>query len=67
MELNNDICEIISNYIYKPILKYELLDWIDINKLNWDLLSANPKAIELLSKNQDKIKWHLLSSNPGAL
>jgi hypothetical protein len=30
---------------------YELLDWIDINKLNWNWLSSN-NAIELL-KDRD--------------
>ena len=67
MQLNKDICEIISNYIYKSSVKYELLDWIDIDKLNWDLLSSNPNAIQLLSKNKEKIKWYLLSSNPNAI
>jgi hypothetical protein len=35
----------------------ELLDWIDINKLDWDALSINPNAIaiDLLEKNIDKI------------
>jgi hypothetical protein len=29
---------------------YGLLDWIDINKLNWIFLSTNPNAIHLLVK-----------------
>ena len=39
----------------------ELLDWVDIQKLDWDLLSKNPNAIELLEANPDKINWYYLS------
>ena len=36
----------------------KLRDWIDINKLDWDMLSLNTnlKAIELLEENPEKIK-----------
>ena len=61
---------------------YKLLDWIDINKLNWtpgdpdvfnqnlykinwNLMSRNPAAIQLLEQNQDKINWYNLSENPS--
>ena len=46
----------------------KLRDWIDINKLNWCLLSQNPNAIYLLEKNPMKIdKWKLSkNSNPSA-
>ena len=47
----------------KPIWK--LKDWINLEKLNWLELSANPKAIELLEKNRDKIDWYQLSLNPS--
>ena len=47
--------------------KYVLLDWIDKNKLNWEKLSSNPNAIDLLEENYDKINWHHLSSNPNAI
>jgi len=46
---------------------YKLLDWIDINKINWDFLSQNPNAIHLLEKNIDKIYWRWLSENPNAM
>ena len=38
-------------------------------KINWEYLSANPNAIQLLKKNQDKINWTRLSSNsnPNAI
>ena len=46
---------------------YKLLDWIDINKLDWDGLSKNPGAINLLEKNTDNIELIGLSMNPGAI
>jgi hypothetical protein len=36
---------------------YELLDWINIEKVEWRHLSGNPNAIHLLEKNQDKVNW----------
>ena len=42
---------------------HKLHDWIDINKIDWIIISGNPNAIDLLKKNQDKINWDLLSSN----
>jgi len=50
--------------------KYVLLDWIDKDKLNWELLSKNPNAIDLLKENIDKIDrsmWSILSANPNAI
>ena len=44
---------------------FKLLDWIDINKINWDNLSLNSNAMELLKKNQDKINWFFFSQNPN--
>ena len=32
---------------------YKLLDWIDINKIDWSLLSKNPDAIHILEQNQE--------------
>ena len=46
---------------------YKLLDWIDIQKLDWRNLSANPNAIGLLEQNIDKIDWANLSLNPNAI
>jgi len=45
----------------------KLRDWIDINKLNWVKLSANPNAIYLLEQNLDNIDWENLSRNPNAI
>jgi hypothetical protein len=49
------------------MLPMKLLDWIDINKLNWDKLSENPNAIDLLKKNKNNINWYYLSLNPNAI
>ena len=46
---------------------YKLINWIDIDKINWVILSSNPNAIQLLEQNIDKISWYMLSSNPNAI
>ncbi len=46
---------------------YKLRDWIDINKIDWEGLSFNSNAIELLKENQDKINWDYLSFNVNAI
>ena len=45
----------------------KIRDWIDINKLNWDSLSLNSNAVDILEKNQDKINWNYLSYNENAI
>jgi len=45
--------------------KYDKLE--DIEKINWWVLSANPKAIQLLEANRDKINWVQLGKNPKAI
>ena len=45
----------------------KLRDWIDIKKLDWDDLSLNPNAIELLKENQNKINWYGVNVNPNAI
>jgi hypothetical protein len=47
--------------------KYVLLDWIDKDKLDWDCLSENSNAIDLLKENQDEINWKYLCLNPNAI
>jgi hypothetical protein len=37
------------------------------NKVNWEYLSMNPNAIELLRANPSKIDWRALSMNPNAI
>jgi len=36
------------------------------NKVDWEYLSMNPNAIELLRANPSKIDWRALSKNPNA-
>jgi hypothetical protein len=37
------------------------------NKIDWDVLSGNPIAIDLLRENPHKINWEYLSGNPSAI
>ena len=45
----------------------KLLDWINIDKIDWMHLSRNPAAIHLLEANPQKIDWYWLSENPAAI
>ncbi len=60
-----DVIRLIASYRVKP--KMKLLDWILLDKINWDKISSNPNAIDLLEKNMDKIDWLDLSINPNAI
>jgi hypothetical protein len=53
----------------EPLIKQSLclLDWININELNWSGLSSNPDAVYLLEQFSDKIDWSELSKNPNAI
>jgi len=64
--LPDDILEKIVNK-YKTIfkIKYKLKDWIPPEKLDWNYLSENPNAIDLLKENPTKIFWTFLSANPA--
>ena len=44
-----------------------LRDWIDIDKLNYNLLCINPNSIEFFKKNPNKINWNNLSFNENAI
>ena len=59
MPLPKDIVNIIIDYAKC----YTLLSWIDINKLDWNSLSRNPNAIDLLEANKDMIDYEWLSMN----
>ena len=37
------------------------------DKINWNQLSSNSNAIELLKENKNKINWYLLSENTNAI
>ena len=42
---------------------YKLLDWIDINKIDWAYISENHRAAYLIETNMRKITWRFLSLN----
>ncbi len=63
-KLPAEVLYIINNYASE---KKKLLSWIDLNKLDWDILSENPSAIDLLKDNLNKINWDWLSGNPSAI
>ena len=46
--MNIDTLGLIAEFVNTPIYKLRL--WIDENKINWDRLSGNPRAIHLLEK-----------------
>ena len=45
----------------------KLRDWIPLDKLDWDELSMNPNAIQMLENNMDKVDWCNLTGNPNAI
>ena len=65
MDIPFDLLHIVASFHSKPRMK--LLDWVDINKLDWDELSCNPNAMHLLEAYPEKIDWQYLSSNPNAI
>jgi hypothetical protein len=40
--------------------------WMISHRINWQSLSSNPNAIELLEKNQDYINWYTICYNRSA-
>ena len=61
---DENIIHIILKYYWQLLDKRKVLvDWIDLENLDWNNLSANINAIDLLENNQDKIDWRLLSQN----
>jgi hypothetical protein len=68
LDLPDDILNNVVE-IFEKLLKYELLDWIPIEKLDWDKLLLNPNAYDFLSlpENREKINWDWkqLSKNPN--
>ena len=71
--LNNSILS--QNLIELILIEYwnflpkqmNLLNWININDLDWSSLSQNINATQLLQQNQDKIDWDNLSFNENAI
>ena len=64
------LADLISEY---TDINYELLDWVPLNKLYYDKLLLNPKALSFIEKelkrnpNGGKISWEHLSMNPEAI
>lgn len=48
---------------FKSLLKYELREWVPVDKLNISLLSKNHNAIDYLKKNKTLIDYTNLSAN----
>ncbi len=46
---------------------YKLRSWVKLDKLNWNGLSENPKAMKLLLENPEKINWSSLCRNERAI
>jgi len=44
-----------------------LLPWIDPEKINGQMLSMNPNALDIVTSKPNRINWSLLSLNPGAI
>lgn len=62
MEIPFDLLLMVASFHTKPRMK--LLDWIPKDKLNWNILSENPNAIDLLEAHPDKIGWYNFIFNP---
>ena len=72
--LNKTMLLLICNRLFHNVQSYDdvttpykLLNWIQKDKLNYDNLSSNHKAVQLLEQNPDKINWNNLSQNPNAI
>ena len=63
MNIPFDVLKIVVSYLVKP--KMKILDWVLLDKIDWEILSSNPNAIHLLEQNIDKIDWNVLSLNPS--
>jgi len=50
-------------YLFIIKMFMNLREWIDSSNLNYEYLSGNINAIELLKANPDKINWKYLSRN----
>ena len=62
LKLPEELRENIVN-IFEELLKYELRDWIPIEKLDWGKLSLNINAVKLLDENPNNIDWRNLPGN----
>ena len=47
--------------------QWKLLDWTPLERLSWDYLSTNPRAIQILQQYPERINWQMLCINPEAI
>ena len=57
------IIDIIVGYAQR----YVFAPWVDIDKINWEWLMCNPRAVDYLEENPHRIDWMYLSENPAAM
>ena len=61
MDMPFDLAKYVSSYLVKP--KMKLLDWVQIEQLNWNNLSKNPNGIQLLESNlKNKLAMFIIKS-----
>ncbi len=60
---SSDVANIIAEYL----ARYELRPWVKIDKLEWNWLSCNSLAMDLLRANPNHINWAFLSGCPHAI
>ena len=54
------------NFNRHMVSKHNNNDIKNPDKINWDNLSRNKNAIEILKQNREKIHWRYLSRNKNA-
>lgn len=69
LDIPDHLLERIIHDDLKPLLKYNLREWIPRHKIYWGFFSLNPNAIDFLQGNKKKIDYSQLSknTNPKAL
>ncbi len=66
LDLDEDYLALISeNPDAEDMFEFHLSETNPHYKINWDWLSSNPEALNLLEANPDKINWEWLSQNPN--
>ena len=66
--LNDNLINLILKEYWNLLPKKKILkNLIPLSKLDWDNLSSNKNAINLLKNNPKKINWYFLSGNINAI
>jgi len=61
----NNFTKLIASYLVKP--KMKLLDWVCLDKLNYNLLTENPNSIHILKQFRGIFSWECLSKNTHSI